>query len=128
MNIVTLSLFSVALVAIILVVKEIKPDFVIYITLAFSVVIFLYIAAPISKVVEAFTNIADKSGIKSEILTLVIKVVGISFIAEFASSICSDAGQTAIASKIESAAKIAILTMALPILTGTLETIFNALA
>ena len=128
MNIVTLSLFSIAVTAIILVVKELKSDFVIYITLAFSVVIFLYLISPISQTIEAFKSIAYKSGIKNDILLLVIKTAGISLIAEFASAICTDAGQNSIAAKIESAAKIIIMTLALPILQSTLETIFDMLS
>lgn len=127
MNIVTLSLFSIAITAIILVVKELKADFVIYITLAFSVVIFLYLISPISQTIEAFKSIAYKSGITNDILSLVIKAVGISLIAEFASAICTDAGQNSFATKVESAAKIIIMTLALPILQSTLETIFDML-
>lgn len=55
----------------------------------------------------------------------ILKVIGIAYIAEFAAQITKDAGQGAIASKIELAGKILILAMAIPILTVLIETIIG---
>lgn len=55
----------------------------------------------------------------------ILKIIGIAYIAEFASQITKDAGQGAIASKIEMAGKILILAMAIPILTVLIETIIQ---
>lgn len=55
----------------------------------------------------------------------ILKIIGIAYIAEFASQITKDAGQGAIASKIELAGKILILAMAIPILTLLIETIIQ---
>lgn len=55
----------------------------------------------------------------------ILKIIGIAYIAEFAAQITKDAGQGAIASKIEMAGKILILAMAVPILTVLIETIIQ---
>lgn len=55
----------------------------------------------------------------------ILKIIGIAYIAEFAAQITKDAGQGAIASKIELAGKILILAMAIPILTVMIETIIK---
>jgi stage III sporulation protein AD len=55
----------------------------------------------------------------------ILKIIGIAYIVEFAAQITKDAGQGAIASKIELAGKIMILTMAIPILTLLIETIIK---
>lgn len=55
----------------------------------------------------------------------ILKIIGIAYIAEFAAQITKDAGQGAIASKIELAGKILILAMAIPILTVLIETIIQ---
>ncbi len=55
----------------------------------------------------------------------ILKIIGIAYIAEFAAQITKDAGQGAIASKIELAGKIIILAMAIPILTVLIETIMK---
>ncbi len=55
----------------------------------------------------------------------ILKIIGIAYIAEFAAQITKDAGQGAIASKIELGGKILILAMAIPILTVMIETIIR---
>jgi stage III sporulation protein AD len=55
----------------------------------------------------------------------VLKIIGIAYIAEFSIQIAKDAGQNALAGKIELAGKILILVMAIPILTAIIETVVN---
>jgi stage III sporulation protein AD len=55
----------------------------------------------------------------------ILKIIGIAYIAEFGAQITKDAGQGAIASKIELGGKILILTMAIPILTVIIETVLG---
>ncbi len=128
MDIVLISLLAIVTVLLILSIKELKPDFAVLISTVFGIIIILYLVNPISETLSAFSDIAQRSGIKSEILSSLAKVVGISFIAEFAASICNDAGQTSIASKVESAGRIIILALALPIITDMLDSIFSILS
>lgn len=128
MDIVLISLLAIVTVLLILSIKELKPDFAVLISTVFGIIIILYLVDPISETLSAFSDIAQRSGIKNEILSSLAKVVGISFIAEFAASICNDAGQTSIASKVESAGRIIILALALPIITDMLDSIFSILS
>lgn len=128
MDIVLISLLAIVTVLLILSIKELKPDFAVLISTVFGIIIILYLVNPISETLSAFSDIAQRSGIKNEILSSLAKVVGISFIAEFATSICNDAGQTSIASKVESAGRIIILALALPIITDMLDSIFSILS
>lgn len=128
MDIVLISLLAIVTVLLILSIKELKPDFAVLISTVFGIIIILYLVNPISETLSAFSDIAQRSGIKNEILSSLAKVVGISFIAEFAATICNDAGQTSIASKVESAGRIIILALALPIITDMLDSIFSILS
>ena len=128
MDIVLISLLAIVTVLLILSIKELKPDFAVLISTVFGIIIILYLVDPISETLSAFSDIAQRFGIKNEILSSLAKVVGISFIAEFAASICNDAGQTSIASKVESAGRIIILALALPIITDMLDSIFSILS
>ena len=62
-----------------------------------------------------------------QIERILIKITGIAFLTEFAVSICSDAGEKAIASKIEIGSKIIIITMSMPIITSLLELVVEIL-
>ena len=128
MDIVLISLLAIVTVLLILSIKEIKPDFAVLISTVFGIIIILYLVNPISETLSAFSDISERSGIKNEILSSLAKVVGISFSAEFAATICNDAGQTSIASKVESAGRIIILALALPIITDMLDSIFSILS
>ncbi len=70
-------------------------------------------------------KIAVNANINIVYVETILKIIGIAYIAEFAAQITKDAGQGAIASKIELAGKILILAMAIPILTVLIETIIQ---
>ena len=68
-------------------------------------------------------NLANKTAINNQFLTLLIKITGIAFLTEFAVSICKDSGETAIANKMDMGGKVVIVSMSIPIISGLLETI-----
>ena len=68
-----------------------------------------------------FENIAEESGIDTAYVKIVIKIIGVAYICQFASDICKDAGESSIAGKIELGGKIVIITMSMPIIYGLLE-------
>ncbi len=70
-------------------------------------------------------KIAINANVNIIYVETILKIIGIAYIAEFAAQITKDAGQGAIASKIELAGKILILAMAIPILTVMIETIIK---
>lgn len=70
-------------------------------------------------------DLAAKANINTVYLQTVLKIIGIAYIAEFGAQIAKDAGQGAIASKIELAGKIIIVVMAVPIITVIIETIIQ---
>jgi len=70
-------------------------------------------------------NIAINAKVNMIYIETILKIIGIAYIAEFAAQITKDAGQGAIASKIELGGKILILAMAIPIITVLIETIIQ---
>lgn len=70
-------------------------------------------------------KIATNANVNLIYVETILKIIGIAYIAEFAAQITKDAGQGAMASKIELGGKILILAMAIPILTVMIETIIQ---
>ncbi len=87
--------------------------------------IFLFLVEQIFDVIRMLERIAINANVNLIYVETILKIVGIAYIAEFGAQITKDAGQGAIASKIELAGKILILAMAIPILTVIIETIIN---
>ena len=61
--------------------------------------------------------------LETSYFSVILKMVGITYIAEFASGICKDAGYQTIAGQIETFAKLTILALGMPVLTALLETV-----
>ncbi|MCK0472560.1 stage III sporulation protein AD [Halalkalibacter sp. APA_J-10(15)] len=110
-----------------LVVKEQKPMFAFMLTVFVGVLIFLFLIDEIVKIIEMLEGIAERADLNMMYLQTILKIIGIAYIAEFGSQIAKDAGQAAIASKIELAGKILILVLAIPILTAVIEMVLSLL-
>ncbi|ART77132.1 stage III sporulation protein AD [Sutcliffiella horikoshii] len=108
-----------------LVVKEQKPTFAFMLVVFVGCAIFLFLVEQIFDVIRMLERIAINANVNLIYVETILKIVGIAYIAEFGAQITKDAGQGAIASKIELAGKILILAMAIPILTVIIETIIN---
>lgn len=70
-------------------------------------------------------RLAVNANVNTVYVETILKIIGIAYIAEFAAQITKDAGQGAIASKIELGGKILILAMAIPILSVLIETVLQ---
>ncbi|MFD3447783.1 stage III sporulation protein AD [Microbacteriaceae bacterium 4G12] len=90
-------------------------------------VMFLLLIDQISAILKMIERIASEAKVNNVYVETLLKIIGIAYIAEFGAQITKDAGQGAIASKIELAGKILILVMAIPILTVVIETILGFL-
>ncbi|ADC48383.1 stage III sporulation protein AD [Alkalihalophilus pseudofirmus OF4] len=110
-----------------LVVKEQKPMFAFLLTVFVGVIIFIFLVDEITKIIEMLESIARNANINMVYLQTILKIIGIAYIAEFGAQIAKDAGQAAIATKIELAGKILILVMAIPILTAVIEMVLALL-
>jgi hypothetical protein len=65
---------------------------------------------------------------QSSVFVGALKMAGITYIAEFASGICKDAGYGSLGTQIEIFAKLSILAVSMPILLALLETVKQFLA
>ncbi|MFB9761897.1 MULTISPECIES: stage III sporulation protein AD [Bacillaceae] len=90
-------------------------------------VMFLILIDQIQVVLHMIEKIASQAKVSNVYVETLLKIIGIAYIAEFGAQVTKDAGQGAIAAKIELAGKILILVMAIPILTVVIETILGFL-
>ena len=124
-KIVALSIVAVLLITILKSVK--KEDFALIITIIISVILFTLVLVKLESITVLLESLVQKSGINKEYLTLLLKVTGISYVIELATNICKDAGNSAIASKVEMLGKISIVVLTIPILTSVISTVLNIL-
>ena len=124
-----IKIIGIALIALIIIIilKEYRPEFVIYISIITGILILMLVVDKLTGIISLLESIASKASINTEFIKLLIKITGIAFLSEFAVSICKDSGEAAIASKVEIGSKIIIIAMSIPILSELLEIILKIL-
>ncbi len=110
---------------IIMILRKQKPETAVQVSIAAGAIIFVMLASKLSAVVEMLADYAGRAGIKPAYFITVLKITGIAYIAEFGAEICRDAGEGAIASKIEMAGKVIIVVLAVPIITSLVDLILK---
>ena len=110
-----------------IILKQYKPEFVIYISLAAGAIILLMVMDKLSSIITLLTNITKKTNTNSEFIEVLLKITGISILTEYAVSICKDSGESAIAGKVDLGGKIIIMAMSIPIITAVLELLIKVL-
>ena len=114
-------------VIIIIILKQYKPEFAVYVSIVAGIFILLFSLSQISGVVNLLKDISNKANINSQFLGIILKITGIAILTEFAVSICQDSGESAIANKIDIGGKAIIITISLPIISSLLETLLKVL-
>ena len=124
-----IKIIGIALIALIVIIllKQYRPEFAIYISLLTGVFILILVMDELTGIINLLQSIANKTTINSNFLGILLKITGIAFLSEFAVSICKDSGEAAIASKIEIGSKIIIISMSIPIISSLLEIILKVL-
>ncbi len=112
---------------IIIILKQYKPEFAIYVSLIAGILLLFLILDKLSGVIGLFNDLASKANVNSQFLGILLKITGIAFLTEFAVSICKDSGETSIANKVDLGGKVMIITMSVPIVSSLLETVVKIL-
>lgn len=117
-----LSLVSTILCAVL---KQYRKEYAIYIVIITGAVFFLWITRTSEKIFDFVSILSSRVGIDGDYLKILFKVTGISYIAEFTSSVCRDSGESALSVKVDLVGKLIILLLTLPVLEGLISTVFS---
>ncbi len=108
--------------------KGTRSEFATYISIAACIIILFIGTSKLASIIEGITKIQSYININPTYLSILLKIVGITYIAEFASALCKDAGHGAVSSQIELVGKLTILAISMPILLALLDLINDFLA
>ncbi|MGN1145945.1 MAG: SpoIIIAC/SpoIIIAD family protein, partial [Acetatifactor sp.] len=103
--------------------KGSKPEYSMYIGFALSILIFCYVLRRVEAVMQQVDTIRRYLGNAEGYLSILLKVIGITYICEFSAGICKDAGYGAVAEQIEILGKLSVMCAGLPILFAVIEQI-----
>ena len=123
MNILKISLMGIIVVVFAVQLKEQKQEYSLFLILGASLFLFSYGSGQLSSILEVLKKVSLSSESGQSYWSILVKMIGITYISEFASGICKDAGFHSIASQIDIFGKLSILLVSLPVLITLLETV-----
>lgn len=123
MGIVQVALLGIAGALLAVQFKSGKSEYSIYLAVGVSILIFLGILGQFSVFLDTVYEIGDSMNLNGSYIETLVKMIGITYISEFASGICKDAGYQTIAVQIELFGKLMILALCIPIIMTVLDTV-----
>ena len=109
---------SVFAVIMIIILKNYRPEMALVLSIITGIGIMLYAISKMSSVINVLNDLVSKSGVNTDFLLIIIKVIGIAYIIEFGKNVCIDAGQSSIATKLEMAGKVVIVFLTIPLISS----------
>lgn len=128
MSIITASVLGLVAVLLAVQFKSKGGEYGIYLVMAAGLILFFYGTAKMKVIIDTARQIQQYINLNSIYLTTLLKMAGITYIAEFASGICKDAGYGAMGTQIEIFAKLSILAVSMPVILALMETLKEFLA
>jgi stage III sporulation protein AD len=124
-----LQIVGIGLVTVIasLLLKQIKPEYAMLISICGSVLLLLLTVDYLTQVIGVFQTIVQKTGLSNNLFSIIIKIIGIGYLTEFTANLCSDSGLGGVGDKVLLAGKLLIFVMSLPIIYNIIEIISELL-
>lgn len=120
---VRIAMLGIAGILLALQLKALKPEYALYLCLGISLLIFLSVTEQLQIIMEGLKTIQNCLPLHVGYIQTLLKIVGITYIAEFASDLCKDAGYQTVAGQIQMFGKLSVLAVSVPILTALLDAI-----
>ncbi len=128
MDIIKISLLGVGGVILGFLLKETRPEYASLVTMGIGLLILGLAVGRLRYLFEALAKIRDSLPMDSSYIATLVKMIGITYVGQFSSGICKDAGHSATGAQIELFCKLSIMTLSMPILLALLDTIQGFLA
>lgn len=123
MDILKIAMIGIAAVLLAIQMKTGQKEYEIYITLGACLCIFFFLITKLEMVLDAVNEMLGYVHLNTQYVAILFKMIGITYVAEFAGNLCKDAGYQAIALQIEMFGKLSILVISMPVLLALLQTV-----
>ena len=123
MTIIQAAVLGITAVALAVQLKPLRQEYSVYLILAAGLVIGFLSISRLELILDTVRAIGSQIRVKNIYLGTLLKMVGITYIAEFASGLCRDAGFSALGTQVEMFGKLSILAVSAPVLQALLETL-----
>lgn len=122
-----IAVISIIAVLMAILFKKGKEEYSLYISIAACIIILLLGIGKLETILDSIKRLQEYISINSTYINILIKIIGITYVTEFAAALCKDSGYSAIGNQVELIGKISVLAISMPILMALLDTINNFL-
>lgn len=123
MDIVKIGILGILTAFLGLFLRQYRNEYGILTGLACCALIFAFLVSKLEIVLSYIDTIRSLLPVDERYLVMILKMIGISYAAEFATDVCRDAGYASVAGQIEMFAKMSIILVSMPVLMGLIETV-----
>ncbi len=127
-SMIQVALLGIAAIIMAILFKKGKEEYSLYISIAACILILLWGFGKLEIILDAINQLQGYIQMNKAYVGILIKIIGITYVTEFAASLCKDSGYHAIAEQIELVGKLSILAISMPIMLALLDTINNFLS
>lgn len=127
MLIIRIGVAAIAGSLLIMKIKNLKPEYGQLLLLAMGLFLFYFAVEQLETLTNFIQSLTERISIEKTYVTLLLKMIGIAYVCEFASNLCKDAGCQTIAGQVEMIGKLSILAVSIPIITALADTITTLL-
>ena len=127
MEIVRIAVIGIMAGVLVVTVKQKQPELGMQISIIAGLIIFIFVLDYLITAVDYLKEIVNRYDIPFESITIILKIIGIAYICEFAVQILKDTGESALASKVELAGRVFIIVLSLPIISSFMTMVIGLL-
>ncbi len=127
MDIIKVSLLGISGVMLGFFLKGMKSEYAAFITTGIGIIILGLAVSKLEYLFHALVQLRESLPMDAGYLSTLVKMVGITYIGQFSSGICKDAGYQSMGAQIELFCKLSIMALSVPILLALLDTIGEVL-
>ncbi len=109
------AMFCITAAALSLMLRQYRPEYAVFVSLGCSVVALLWLLQGIAQILEGLEQLFEGAMLSGELIRVVMKCLGVCILTELAGQTCRDAGENAIAAKVELAGKVTLVLVSLPL-------------
>ena len=122
-ELIQVSVIGVVTVVFAALLKKNSRELALLLTIAACVLMGILIVRMVEPVLSFLAKLRNLAGVDAELMTPLLKTVGIGLLTQLSASVCTDAGESAIAKLIELCGSILAIYAALPLLEAVIDMI-----
>lgn len=111
----------------VLLLRQVKPELAVVVGLVGTILIFMMLVSGLTQIISSINGIVNQTGMATQLFASILKIVGIGYLCEIASSICQEAGAKAVADMVILGGKIIIMVLAIPIIQALVDVVLGVL-